>query len=80
MSTRSDDSLPQGGAANGAESALSGLRINRSRASRARMGELVTTMAGTGARVPFRDTAHVAKEHGGAAANSPLKKVPPRAG
>lgn len=32
------------------------------------MGELVTTMAGTGARVPFRDIAHVAKEHGGAAA------------
>jgi hypothetical protein len=33
------------------------------------MGEVGTTMAGAGARVPFRDATRVAKEHGGNAAD-----------
>jgi hypothetical protein len=57
------------GAATGAESAVSGLKLNKSLASQAQMGEVGTTMAGAGARVPFRDAARVAKEHGGNAAD-----------
>lgn len=57
------------GAATGAESAVNGLKLNKSLASQAQMGEVGTTMAGAGARVPFRDAARVAKEHGGNAAD-----------
>lgn len=57
------------GVATGAESAVNGLKLNKSLASQAQMGEVGTTMAGAGARVPFRDAARVAKEHGGNAAD-----------
>ena len=57
------------GVATGAESAVSGLNLNKSLASQAQMGEVGTTMAGAGARAPFRDAARVAKEHGGNAAD-----------
>lgn len=53
----------------GAESTISGLKLNKSLASQAQMGEVGTTMAGAGARVPFRDAARIAKEHGGNAAD-----------
>jgi RHS repeat-associated protein len=53
----------------GAESAVNGLKLNKSLASQAQMGEVGTTMAGAGARVPFRDATRVAKEHGGNAAD-----------
>lgn len=55
--------------ATGAESAASGLRLNKSLASQAQMGEAGTTMAGAGARVPFRDAQRVAREYGGNAAD-----------
>ncbi|MFN7813650.1 MAG: RHS repeat-associated core domain-containing protein, partial [Planctomycetia bacterium] len=53
------------GAQTGAESAVNGLKLNKSLASQAQMGEVGTTMAGAGARVPFRGAARVAKEYGG---------------
>jgi len=46
-----------------------GLNLNKSLASQAQMGEAGTTMAGAGARVPFRDAQRVANEHGGNAAD-----------
>lgn len=55
--------------ATGAESAVSGLKLNKSLASQAQMGEVGTPMVGAGARVPFRDAARVAEEHGGNAAD-----------
>jgi RHS repeat-associated protein len=57
------------GAATDAESAVNGLKLNKALASQAQMGEVGTTMAGAGARVPYRDAARVAKEHGGNAAD-----------
>jgi len=57
------------GAATGAESAVNGLKLNKSLASQAQIGESGTTLAGVSAGVPFRDAARVAKEHGGNAAD-----------
>jgi len=54
-------------ATTGAESAVNGLKLNKSLASQSQMGEAGTTMAG--ARVPFRDAPRVAREHGGKAAD-----------
>jgi hypothetical protein len=56
-------------AGTGAESALNGLRLNKSLASTAQMGEAGEVMAGVGARVPFRDAGRVAQQYGGNAAD-----------
>jgi hypothetical protein len=46
-------------------SVANGLRLKKSLASAQQVGEVGTAMAGTGARVPFRDAARIASEHGG---------------
>lgn len=56
-------------AGTGAESALNGLRLNKSLASTAQMGEAGDVMAGVGARVPFRGAGRVAQQYGGNAAD-----------
>jgi len=56
-------------AGTGAESAINGLRLNKSLASTAQMGEAAEVMAGAGARVPFRDAGRIAQEYGGNAAD-----------
>jgi RHS repeat-associated protein len=55
--------------ATGAESVVNGLKLNKALASQAQMGEVGTTMAGAGAKVPFRDAALVAEKYGGNAAD-----------
>jgi hypothetical protein len=57
------------GVGNGAESAANGLKLNKSLASQAQMGEEGTILAGTGGRVPFRDAPRIAREYGGKAAD-----------
>ena len=64
-----DDVFAAKGTATGAESAVNGLKLNKSLASQAQMSEAGTTMAGAGARVPFRDAARIAKEYGGSASD-----------
>lgn len=53
------------GVATGAENAANALKLNKALASEAQMAEAGTKMAGTGARVPFRDAQRIAAEHGG---------------
>jgi hypothetical protein len=57
------------GASTGAESAVNGLKLNKALASQSQTSEVGTTMAGAGARVPFREAARVAREHGGNASD-----------
>lgn len=57
------------GVGTAAESAANGLKLNKSLASQAQMGEAGTTMAGAGGRVPFRGSERVASEYGGNAAD-----------
>ena len=44
-------------------------KLNKSLASHAQLGEVGTTMAGAGARVPFRGAERIAEEYGGNAAD-----------
>ncbi|CFU00862.1 YD repeat-containing protein [Burkholderia pseudomallei] len=53
------------GTATGASSAANALRLNKALASEAQMAETGTRMAGTGARVPFRNAQRIAAEYGG---------------
>lgn len=53
------------GAKTGAESTSSALKLKSQLASESQMAEVGQTMTGAGALVPFRDSARVAKEHGG---------------
>jgi RHS repeat-associated protein len=52
-----------------ASNAANALRLSKSLASEAQMGEAGTVMAGQGGRVAFRDAARIAKEYGGNAAD-----------
>ena len=58
-----------GDAARDAISAANAVRLEKQLASQAQMGEVGTVMAGTGARVPFRDAQRVAQQYGGNASD-----------
>lgn len=52
-----------------ARSAANGLKLNKSLASEAQMGEKGTTIAGEGAKARFRDAGKIADQYGGKAAD-----------
>ncbi len=54
---------------NAAHNAADAVRLNKSLASQAQMGEVGEIMAGSGGHVPFRDAGRIVKEYGGTPAD-----------